>query len=1148
MKSLFKIAGFTPYIFIILLNTVVDLGHKITLQNTVFKSFDGAELIILTAVINALILLPFIFLFSPSGFLSDKYPKPKIIKIASFVAIVITSLILISYSLGLFWVSFGLTFILAMQSAIYSPAKYGLIKEMVGNEKLTQANAIVQSVTVVAILLGAILFSVVFENLLLAGVTNTGEILTYMVPIGFILIAFSIVEFVLALRLKENTSIKEDSKFTLKEYGNGTYLKDNMKTLRSNKDVWLSIVGLSILWGMSQVIIAVFGPFLKETMGVTNTIIPQGLLALSGLGIVMGSLLSGKASKNYIELGTIPLGAAGVAATLFILPELENLYFLGADLFMFGFFAGLFIVPLNAVIQFETKKENLGKVLAGNNFIQNIVMFSFLVVTSLFAYFQVSSEVLMYIVAVVAIGGSIFTMLTIPQSLVRYFIKVVIGFKFKLDVNGLENIEEGKGILLLGNHISFLDWAILQMAYPRQISFVMEKSYYEKWYLKPFLKFFHAIPISSRGSKGALKLVTEELNKGRTVALFPEGVISRNGHLAEFQRGFEIAAKDAENTIIVPFYLRGLWESDFSRASNKMKNRNEKNLTVSFGKALPVESTAVEVKKAVFDLSISSWEIYANSLPSIQKSWIYRAKEVGNRLSVADSTGVELTGNKFITGTLMIASNLKKKLGKDQNIGLLLPTSAGGSMGNMAVLTLGKTVVNINYSSGNSSIEHALKIAGINKIITSKQFLAKLKAKGFDLTEVLENSDLIYLEDVKEEMSNLKKLGMLMMVKLFSASMLSSIFIKDVKNTDTAAILFSSGSEGTPKGIELSHKNILGNIKQTLTVMNPQEEDVILGTLPIFHSFGLTITTILPLVEGVAVVCHPDPTDGFNIGKIAFKYDATILLGTATFFRLYVRNRKLNPLMFEKLRLVVAGAERLPKEIAAEFKNKFGVDIFEGYGATETTPVATININDALAPDNWKVQKGNKQGTVGLPVPGSNIRIVDPVSFETLPVKEEGMVLIGGTQIMKGYLGDEEKTKEVIKEIDGIRWYVTGDKGRIDEDGFLTLVDRYSRFAKIGGEMVSLGLVEAEIGKLIDSDDEIMATAIPDAKKGEKVILLMSGNIEIDQLKESIKKSGLNPMFQPSEYYKMDELPKLGTGKADFKGAKKLAQELSEKK
>jgi acyl-[acyl-carrier-protein]-phospholipid O-acyltransferase/long-chain-fatty-acid--[acyl-carrier-protein] ligase len=1148
MKVLFKIRGFTPYIWIIFLNAMTDLGHKIILQNTIFKAYEGAELIVLTAIVNALILLPFIFLFSPAGFISDKYPKTKVIEYASFAAIGITTLILLSYYMGWFWIAFGLTFVLAAQSAIYSPAKYGLIKEMTGNEKLAEANALVQAVTIVSILAGAVIYSMIFENLLQDATMVPSEILTYIAPVGYLLIGASIVEYLLAKKLVKQFKVVEMDEamtFEPKEYGNLHYLKNNLSVLKEHDAVWLSIIGLSIFWGISQVVVAIFGDYLKGELGVTDTVVAQGLLSLSGVGIVLGSLFAGRVSKNYIETGIIPLGALGIAATLYMIPTLNHLWALGGMLLLFGFFAGLFIVPLNAMIQFATPSKILGKVLAGNNFMQNLSMFLFLVVTALFGYFELSSRGLFYFIAAVALVGMGYTLVKLPQSLVRYMVKMIIGFKYSLTVDGLKYIDPNKGVLLLGNHISFLDWAILQMAYPKQIRFVMERSYYEKWYVKPFLDFFGVIPISSRGSKGALVKVTEALNRGETVALFPEGHLSRNGHLGAFQRGFEIATKEVENAMIVPFYLRGLWEDNFSYASKKMKRNTTKAISVSFGEALDVHTNASEVKKAVFDLSVESWKHYADTLPSLQKAWISSAKEVGGRLCMADSTGVEVSGNKFITGTLMIANELKEKLGGSQNIGLLLPTSVGGSMGNMALLTLGKTIVNLNYSSGTESLLHALKIANITKVVASKQFVTKLKAKGFDMTEVLKDIEVIYLEEIKAHMGKAKSLWMFVLVKFLPVSLLSMLFVKESKLDDTAAILFSSGSEGTPKGIELSHRNMMGNIKQITTLLNPTDEDVMLGTLPIFHSFGLTVTTLLPLIEGIPVACHPDPTDGFGIGKMAAKYEATMLFATATFFRLYTRNRKLHPLMFKSLRMVVAGAEKLPNEIREAFKKKFGKNIYEGYGATETTPVASVNIPDVLMQDSWKAQVGNKAGTVGLPLPGSSFKIVDPESFEALSTGEEGMILIGGTQIMKGYIGDPEKTASVIKEIDGIRWYVTGDKGRLDEDGFLTIVDRYSRFAKVAGEMVSLGLVEREIVTVLEENDQVAVVALPDTKKGEKLVLLLEGELDVEELQDKVKELGLNPLFVPSEYYKVDALPKLGTGKADFKGAKKLADELS---
>jgi len=1144
MRQLFKIGGFTPFIFIVFLNAFTDLGHKIILQNTIFKAYDGAEMIVLTAIINGLILLPFIFLFSPAGFLSDKYPKVQIIRVASLAAVVITSFILLSYILGWFWVAFGLTFILAAQSAIYAPAKYGLIKEMTGNEQLTAANAIVQSVTIVAILLGSLVYTIFFENYLMDASKDTGEILQAIYPLGFALILGSIAEFYASLQLVKTVEIKKSMQFKPKKYANLTYLRGNMKLLRKNKTVWLSIVGLAIFWSISQVILAIFGEHLKSTLGITDTKVVQGILALSAIGIVVGSAVASRFSRHYIETGLIPLGALGITLTLFVMPMFSSLYLLGIVFFVYGFASGLLLVPLNTLIQFVTPKRMMGKVLAGNNFIQYLFMFVFLFFTTIIAYFGYKSSLLFTLMSMIALLGFLYTIFKLPQSLVRLGIRFFFGLKYNLEVEGLNNLKGSRGALLLGNHVSFLDWAFLQIAYPKQIRFVIDRYYYELWYVKPFFKFFGAIPISSRGGKNALKLVGEALEKGDTVALFPEGHLSRNGHMGKFQKGFELAVAEVSNAVIVPFYLRGLWEGGFSNATSKIKNKQLKDIGVMFGKAMPITSNSVEVKEQVTKLSIYSWRNYMGRLDTLPKTWIKEAKDVGSNLSIADSTGVELSGNKFITAVFLMRKKFKKLLQEEQNIGLIVPTSAGGSIANMATLTLGKTIVNLNYSSGTVSLKHAIALAEIKSIITSKQFLVKLKAKGFDLEEALEGVEIYYLEDIKKSISKVTSLGMYLQVKVLSASLLSLLYIKSVKNSDVAAILFSSGSEGTPKGIELTHQNILGNIKQFINVINPNDDDVMLGTLPIFHSFGLTVTTFAPLIEGIPVICHPDPTDGLGIAKMASKYNATFLFATATFFRLYARNKKIHPLMFSKLRMVIAGAEKLPLEIRKLFKERFGKDIHDGYGATETTPVASANIHDAIVPDSYHVQVGQKIGTVGMAIPGSAFMIVDPETFEPLPIGKDGMILIGGTQVMKGYLGDEEKTKEVIREIDGIRWYISGDKGHVDEDGFLTIVDRYSRFAKVGGEMVSLGLVEQEIGKLINEESQIAVTAIPDAKKGEKIVLLLEGTKELDELKEEIKTLNLNPLFVPSSYFKVDVVPKLGTGKADFKGAKKMALEL----
>jgi len=1151
MGTLFKTPGWIAYIFIVFLNAMTDLGHKIILQNTIFKAYNGSELIILTALVNALILLPFIFLFSPSGYLSDRYSKTKVIRVAALIAVGITVLITLSYYLGLFWVAFALTFVLAAQSAIYSPAKYGLIKEMLGSQNIAFGNGVVQAVTVVSILLGAVIYSIFFESLI-GTATTPQEILQNIAPLGFLLVIASTFEYLLANKLEKiipKTTTKT-AHFKPKLYFNFTYLKKNLRNIHESSIVWESIIGLSILWGIAQVVVAIFGEFLKEKLGITNTVIAQGLLTLSGVGMIVGSLFSARVSKNFIEIGTIPLGALGLAVTLFAIPATSNLYALGALILAFGFFAGIIMVPLNSLIQFFTPNRELGTVLAGNNFIQNIFMFLFLIITALFGYFNISSTTLFYLIAVVATSALIYTLLKMPQSLVRYIIRTIVHIRYRIDVYGIENLESQRGILLLGNHISFLDWAILQIAYSRQIRFVVEREYYNRWYLKPFLKFAKTIPISSRASKGALEEVSRALNAGQIVALFPEGHISRNGHLDNFKNGFEhaAAAVDAKSAVIVPFYLRGLWEDNFSYASRKLKNSKQRDISVSFGKPMPISSTAMEVKRAVFELSIDAWQAYSQKLPNIASAWIENLSENPNSLAIADSTGVELSKVRFATAVFLFNKKLKSLLKAEQNVGLILPSTAAGAIANMALLTLGKTIVNLNYSSGEKSLNYAIDLAEIQTVITSRQFIKKLKEKGFELNNVLQRVQVLYLEDIKKTITKFEGLTTLLSVKLLPVWTLKSLYIEPQTIADTAAILYSSGSEGMPKGIELTQQNIMGNIKQIAILMNASDDDVILGTLPLFHSFGLTVTTLTPLIEDITVVCHPDPTDGYGIAKLCAKYKANFIFGTATFYRLYSRNRKIHSAMFESLKLVVAGAEKLPMRVQEEFHARFGKTIYEGYGVTETTPVASVNIPDVvMVDDNYRIQIGNKPGSVGLPVPGSSFKIVDPESFEELSIGEDGMILIGGTQIMKGYLKNPKKTQEIIKEIDGRRWYVSGDKGHIDEDGFLTIVDRYSRFAKLGGEMVSLGMVEALLSSVLEEGSALALTAIEDSKKGEALVVLLEGEMELEELKQRVKKLNINPLYIPSKFYKVKEIPRLGSGKVDLKGLKSFAMRLASK-
>lgn len=1147
MKKLFNIIGAIPFLTAVFLNAVVDLGHKIVIQNTIFKVYDGSEQVFLTAIVNALILLPFILLFSTAGYLSDKYAKSSVMKAAAWVAVGLTCGITLCYALGWFWPAFAMTFLLAAQSAIYSPAKFGYIKSLFGKENLAQGNGLVQAISIIAILSGTLLFSILFESFYPDMAATKSDILLTLIPVGYILIATSILELIMMYRLPQLEQTDHQQSFDMSDFVKGQMTKDNLRPVIKNHVIFQSIIGLSLFWSIGQVMLAAFPSFAKQQTGETNTIIIQIILAASGIGIALGSMIAARASRNYIETGLVPVAAAGIAAGLFLLPGLQNQLWMGVDFMFIGTMGGLLIVPLNALIQFHAGSHQMGRVLAANNLIQNIAMLLFLMVTVMFALAQFESSQLLYLIALVALIGFGYSVYQLPQSLVRFILSYVMSARYRVRVEGMQKLPSTGGVLLLGNHISWLDWAIVQIACPRPVRFVMIRSIYERWYLNWFFRMFGCIPIESGiGSKKALEDVTQLLNDGEVVCLFPEGTISRNGQLSEFKHGYEKAAQAAnDDVVIVPFYLHGLWGSQFSRANAHFKNMRKtgqrRDLSVSFGDVLQRTTVAEVLKRRVFDLSIQAWQAFVSDQPSLADSWIETIKRNPLKLALADTMGQSLPSYKLLTAAIVFSRRITK-LSPEQNIGLLLPTSSAGIITNMAGLLSGKTLVNLNYTASSQAFASALQQAGIQTVYTSRRFMDKLSKRGLDFSELLQSVNVVFLEDLKSSIGKAEMFITWIAIRALPVWLLQALYSKNHDAEKTAAILFSSGSEGLPKGIQLSHHNIIANLKQVAEVLNAESGDRVLASLPLFHAFGLTVTQFLPLIEGLPVICHADPTDSIGVAKAVASFKATIMCATSTFLRLYTRDSKVKPLMMDSLRLVVSGAERLNPVVRDAFKLKFGKDIYEGYGATETAPVASVNLPDNMDRSNWKQLQGHKPGTVGLPLPGTSFKVVDPQTLQELETGSDGLVLIGGPQVMQGYLDNAEKTAAALYQLEGVRWYATGDKGHLDADGFLTIVDRYSRFAKIAGEMISLGEVEQAVAHSLDNDTaEVIAINLPDDKKGERVVLLSEQSIELKVLQQAMLAKGINPLLIPSEIMTVQSLPKLGSGKTDYVLAKQIA-------
>ncbi|MGD9624641.1 MAG: acyl-[ACP]--phospholipid O-acyltransferase [Arcobacter sp.] len=1146
------------FLFVVFCNAVVDVAHKVLLQNIAFKVFDGTTQVIWISIINAMIIIPFLLLFTLSGYLSDKYNKKNIMVYGAVSSFLLSVLMIISYMSENFYFAMFSLVLLAVQSAIYSPAKFGLILDIYGKKNLSRGNAALQAISIIAILFSIGVASFVFENFYnlnnLQSLTSKEELLTAILPLTYYILPVAFLEMVVSFLFlrRINTVYVKDENLSLNkdEFFKGKLLVKNIKTIFSHDVIFLSVIGLSVFWGVSQATMAVFPSFVKQYLNITDVFLINGVIAASGIGIAIGSVLYSRISKHYIEVGTIPLASFGMAFSLYISTVVQTPFLLAITFLMFGVFGGMFVVPLNALIQFNAKKKVLGTILAGNNWFHSLSMFLMLCMTTIVSYFELDPLKTIYLILTIIVIGTAYTIYKLPQSLILLFLKSIVGLKYKLEVDGIKNIPSSGGVLLLGNHISWIDWAIILMAVPREVKFVMDKTIYSKWYITWILKMFKAIPISNISSKSTIQTIAKELDSGSVVVLFPEGSITRNGHLGEFKKGFEKVLELTQTEIkVIPFYIRGLWESMFSRANKKFKkSKRTSNVTVSFARSMnKSRANIVSVKKEVFELSSKSWKEHIRNLKPLNETIFDRLKEVSSEIVFADSTGLELSGNKFLTASILFKDLLKKEI-KGQNIGLLVPSTASGAFINYTVLMMGKTAINLNYTSEINSLKSSIELAEIKTIIASKKFVEKLESKAINIKEILELVEVIYLEDIKTKVSKNKGLFTYLSVKFLPSCILKLIHLTKTNKDDTVMILFSSGSEGKPKGVELSGDNILGNAQQIANIINVSNEDTIVGSLPLFHAFGIVVTTYLPLIEGIKCVAHPDPTDGLGIAKLVSSYKATIMCGTSTFFRLYAKNQKIHPLMFESLRLVVAGAEKLREDVKFEFKKRFGKDILEGFGATETSPVASCNLPDVLASD-FTVQIGQKAGTVGMAIPGTTIKIVNPETFKELEPNEEGMILISGIQVMKGYLKNEEKTKQVLKTIRGKTYYITGDKGKIDEDGFITIVDRYSRFAKLGGEMISLGAVEEKISRLLelkdDSSVDFIVTSVEDEKKGEKIVLLISNVDEeyVLKLKEKILNNFENKLMIPSNIKIIDEIPKLGSGKKDFNAAKLKAKD-----
>jgi acyl-[acyl-carrier-protein]-phospholipid O-acyltransferase / long-chain-fatty-acid--[acyl-carrier-protein] ligase len=750
-----------------------------------------------------------------------------------------------------------------------------------------------------------------------------------------------------------------------------------------------------------------------------------------------------------------------------------------------------------------------------------------------------------WITVIVALGMVGIFSLFHYTLLVRFPLWILRHTLYRLEVVGVEHIPDTGPALFVSNHVSHIDALLVLAAQQRRIRFLIWAPFLGVPFLRLILRLAKVIPVISAAGPRAivqsLRTASAALANGEAVCIFAEGAISRTGFLLPFQRGFEQIVKRTPGPII-PVCLDHVWGSIFSYQGRrffwKLPARLPYRVHVSFGTPLPPTASAVEVHQAIQEMSARSAVRRAAERRPVQRQFIRMAASHPLRPCILDANAAKPVMNygEVLAGAKILTKRLRPLLKDDAMVGIWLPPSLGGALANICVTFLGKTAVNLNYSVTADIVGSSIKKCGIRRILTSRLMTHKVPLEPGPGVE------LVYLEDFRKGISQWERLRTYLGVLLLPGFVQERLLLgAHTPSDDLITVIFSSGSTGDPKGVMLTHANVAANAESMIQAVDPGPRDRLLGVLPFFHSFGFTVTLWLPLQVGVSTVFHANPLQAREIGELCRINKCTIFLTTPTFLRSFIK--RCGPDDFKTVRILLGGAEKMPLSLMEEFKQKFGVTVLEGYGCTELSPAAIVNVPDF---QNGNIrQLGNKPGTIGQPIPGVTARIAHKETFQDVPAGQEGMLLVYGANVMKGYLGNDELTQKKIR--DG--WYVTGDLAKMDEDGFITITGREERFAKVGGEMVPLEKVEEEIQIVLGSQDRlVVVTAIPDARRGERIVVLhLPLEMATKDVVKKLGERGLPNIYLPDQrdFFQVAELPILGSGKIDLKKCKQTAMDLA---
>ncbi|HEX8168162.1 MAG TPA: acyl-[ACP]--phospholipid O-acyltransferase [Beijerinckiaceae bacterium] len=1123
-QSLLASRRFAPLFWCQFFSAFNDNFLKNALVFLILFKIGGSNAEALVTLAGAVFIAPFFLLSGIGGELADRFDKALVARRLKLAEIGAAGIAVLGFWLHSLPVLFAALAAFGVIAALFGPIKYGILPDHLRREELPAGNALVEAATFLAILVGTIAGGYAARE--------GGDPASF----GGLVIGFAVLCFAASLMIPRTGEAAPDLRIDPNVLRSTAAL---LKDLWADSRLWRGGVIVSWFWLVGAVTLSILPPLVKNRLDGTEEVVTV-FLAVFSVGIAVGSglaswLASGRIVLLPTAIGAVLMGAFGLdlafavrgaapamppagAAAFFARPEGVRI---AIDLAGLAIAGGLFIVPAFAAVQAWAGADRRARVIAAVNVLSAAFMTGGALVV---AALQTAGVPLAAIIAGLGVANllaGVVIFRTLPTNPFRDFLSILFRAFYRLEVRGLENVAKaGPNAIVALNHVSFLDAAIALSLLEREPLFAIDHGIAQRWWVKPFLKVTRALPLDP-SKPMATRTLINAVKGGETLIIFPEGRLTVTGSLMKVYDGAGLIADKAE-AMVVPVRIEGPERTFFSRLSREQVRRKwwpKVTVTILEPVRLAVDP-ALKGKHRRQAAGAALYQIMSDLVfrtTSLDRTVFEAAVEAAfahglSRVAVEDPITGSLTYKRLLVGANVLGRKLMPIAGEGKALGVMLPNANGAAATILAAMSAGRVPAMINFTAGAANILAACKAAEIGTIVTSRGFVERGKLDGL-VAELGKAVRIVHLEDVRAGIGLADKLRGLVS---FRKPLVRR------RPDDPAAILFTSGSEGVPKGVVLSHRNMLANAAQAAARIDFGRTDKVFNVLPVFHSFGLTVGLVLPLVSGVRIYLYPSPLHYRLIPELVYGVNATILFGTDTFLAGYAR--AAHPYDFRSLRYVLAGAEPVKEATRRVYMEKFGLRILEGYGVTETAPVLAIN-----------TPMFNRFGTVGRIMPGMEARL-EPVPG----VEEGGRLHVRGPNVMLGYLRAENPG---VLEPPAEGWHDTGDIVAIDAQGFIAIKGRAKRFAKIGGEMISLAAVEALASELWP--DALSAVAsVPDARKGERLVLVTERRDATRAAFQAFAKGkGASELMIPAEVLVVDKVPVLGSGKLDFAGVAKLVRE-----